>query len=74
MKMINNEFLKNEIKLSDALSSYKIKCKKCGHSIYLPPSADKVLCIYCGCYRFRGEKAEFNYRLREKLYKVNRER
>lgn len=55
-------------KTSDKYINYRIKCS-CGHTVYIPNCIDKLLCSWCGRYVFKDSKAEFKYRLKEKLNK-----
>lgn len=47
-------------------------CPSCGHSILLGRK-DKKICTHCGCYVFKDQATEFNYRLKEKMIKAKRE-
>lgn len=52
-------------------SDYRIMCR-CGHSITMPPRIKKKICQWCGNYVFRDARAEFVYRLDEKLKQEKR--
>ena len=43
-------------------NSYKCRC---GHSITIAKSCEKVVCSHCGRYVFREKRDEFMYRLKE---------
>lgn len=62
--------LENPIKYAEELSKGKVKCS-CGHSVIMPPHYDKIICNWCGNYAFRNKKAEFEYRMQEKLRRSN---
>lgn len=66
-RIINNKLLKDEMKIAEERSHFRVKCIECGHTLYIPPRKDKVLCNYCGNYHFKDDKARFEYRLREEL-------
>lgn len=51
-----------EEKLSHEKQKVKRLCK-CGHKVVVPNFIDKVKCSWCGCWVFRSEKDEFNYKL-----------
>ena len=51
-------------KLADRLA----KCK-CSHTFLIHATEDKKICNWCGRYVFRTPRAEFKYRLGEKMKK-----
>lgn len=58
----------NQEKLDDILSQNNIKCK-CGHTNTMNIKENKMICKWCGNYVFRNKRAEFEYRLRERINK-----
>lgn len=58
-------------KFHSKMTEYKIKCQHCGHGMVIPPHLDKIICDWCGNYIFKNKKAEFKYRLQEKLNNNN---
>ena len=64
-----SEFEKEKI-LENDRSKHKRYCK-CGHSIIFPKNSktDKTICSYCGCYIFKNDLLEFEYRLKERIKK-----
>ena len=59
---------KEQIKLDSERTKILIKCKKCGHTIAMP-FVDKTICSHCHNYVFKNKKIEFEYRLKENMYK-----
>ena len=60
-----------EIKSYDsALEEVKVRCK-CGHRVIIPYWVDKQLCNWCKSYVFRDKKIEFEYRMKEKVKRVD---
>lgn len=57
---------KEEQRRTEALKTNRVICKKCGHIMYATGD-NKCLCQWCGIYAFKTEKAEFTYRLKERL-------
>ena len=57
-----------EVKRSKDIEPYKVYCKKCGHSMVICKQ-EKALCEWCGHWVFKNEKAEFKYRMKERLLK-----
>lgn len=37
-------------------SKNEYRCIACGHTVYIHPSQDKALCVYCNRYLKRNEK------------------
>ena len=64
VKLKVRQHLENPIKYMNVLVKKRIKCK-CGHSTYIPPELDKVICSWCGNYVFKDNKKEFEYRFKE---------
>lgn len=64
MTRMKGNRLEDPIKYSRELLQKRIKCN-CGHSIYIPPHMDKVICNWCGNYVFKDKKTEFSFRLKE---------
>lgn len=59
---MNNE----TTKILDNQTKCRTLCK-CGHSVLIPLGRDKIVCSWCGKYVFKTTRAEFEYRLKEKL-------
>ena len=53
-------------KYSSEIQKYKYQCK-CGKKVYIKRNKDKAVCDWCGKYVFKDKKAEFEYRVKEKL-------
>lgn len=66
------QLIKKDIKTTQKLSNYKVKCKRCGHVLLLTRQ-NKKICSHCGYFVFKNEKDEFNYRMAEMLKKGNKE-
>jgi len=47
-----------------------IKCKYCGHSIFM--IRERGICTHCGYWNYRDKKTEFKYRTQETLIKEKR--
>lgn len=56
--------------LAHAFTINRVLCK-CSHSVIIPFGFDKVVCSWCGNYVFRDKKAEFKYRIKEKIKRCN---
>ena len=56
------------LKFDQERDKYKVMCK-CGHKTTMSPMVEKKLCSWCGNYIFRTPKAEFRYRIKQKLGK-----
>lgn len=53
-------------RMQENYDKVKYNCK-CGHRSVIPESLDKTVCSWCGNYVFKDKKAEFQYRMKEKL-------
>ena len=56
--------VENPIKYARELEKGKLKCE-CGHSVIMPPNANKLICRWCGNYVFRNKRIEFGFRMKE---------
>ena len=65
---------KEESNLASEKSKMKTHCPYCGITIhfYAFEKTDKQLCVNCKRYVFKNKKAEFDYRLKEKINKEKR--
>ena len=52
--------------IMEKLAKHKRYCKNCGHS-QIVINVDKTICTWCGHYIFRDDKAEFEYKLKQKI-------
>ena len=55
-------------KLQTSATENRVLCSNCGHSMLLG-NQDKMVCYNCGKYVFKDKKVEFEYRVKEALYK-----
>jgi len=51
-------------------SKNEYRCSTCGHTIYIHPSQDKALCVYCNRYLERNEKYNIEYISRMEFLKL----
>jgi len=56
----------NPRKYADIMTKNRFKCS-CGHSLNIPAKFDKALCTWCGNLVFRDKKAEFEFRMKERI-------
>ena len=47
-----------------------IKCKYCGHTIFM--IRERGICTHCGHWAYRDRKTEFKYKTLEKIIKEKR--
>lgn len=64
--MVKKRSYTEDTKMFEVLTLYSRKCK-CGHTIVMRPSTEKVLCNWCKQYVFKDKKTEDLYRLKEKI-------
>lgn len=58
-------------KLSDEYKKVKYRCPRCkDHFVIMPEWVDKQLCDNCNQYVFKDKKAEFEYRIKEKIRRL----
>lgn len=57
---------RNDIKMIDALSEYKVKCENCGHIVILI-TRKKCICNWCGHMIYRNNEERFKDKLKEAL-------
>ena len=69
-RKVNNTLMAEEIQKTDAFDKIKVRCFNCGHTMVILYWEDKKLCEFCGHYRFRTPKLEFEYRLKERLNRI----
>ena len=55
-------------RMTEEYDKVKYTCK-CGRRVVIPEWRDKEVCSWCGMYVFKDKKAEFEYRLKERLKK-----
>ena len=60
------KYVDKQAKLDDLLACNRYKCK-CGHTSIIPYNSDKILCKWCHNYVFKDKKAEFMYRVKERI-------
>lgn len=53
------------------IARLRIKCK-CSHTVVFS-KVDRIVCQYCGRLIFKNDKAEFKYRMKEKMLKGKRD-
>ena len=60
-------------KAENERARYKVKCKKCGHTLVFTPSnkKNKILCNYCGYYIYRSKKDKFKELFQKKKREVD---
>lgn len=63
---------KEDDRMFEEYSKYKIKCKHCGHSTTMPIFLDKKICSWCGNYIFRTKEIEFKHKLNQAINKEKR--
>lgn len=59
---------KQDTKRFESFFGCNYKCP-CGHTVTMTSKVDKVICSHCGNYVFKNKKAEFDFRMREKMKK-----
>lgn len=59
-------YRENPEKFAYIMNKNRKKCK-CGHSLQLPAKLDMTVCSWCGNYVFRDKKAEFQFRMKERM-------
>ena len=64
---------KEDTKIMNALSDFKVKCKHCGYPA-LMSKADRCICKVCGKWIYRNSTIEFKYKMLESLRKVKNDR
>ena len=57
---------KEDTRYFNERAKHKVKCK-CGHSIAMKPTLNKILCRWCGNYVYKEQKDEFKDALLRKL-------
>lgn len=62
------KFINDREKMMQKLKVNNVKCQ-CGHTNTMNIREDKMICKWCGNYVFRNKRAEFEYRLRERINK-----
>ena len=51
----------NENRRKTLRSKNEYRCSTCGHTVYIHPSKDKVLCEFCNRYIERNEKYNISH-------------
>lgn len=64
--MAKNRYREDPEKFSYIMTINRTMCK-CGHTNNIPAKMDKVVCSWCGNYVFRDKKAEFEFRMKERM-------
>lgn len=64
------DFKEMQLKLND-IQKTSYKCK-CGHTVVITYQVDKALCNYCNNLVFKDKRSEFEYRLKENLFRERR--
>ena len=69
---INKTYINDSKRFNEA-TRYKIKCKKCEHSVVFYPMEHKYkkICSWCGYYVYKDKKEEFKERLNYESKKRN---
>lgn len=62
--------IKEYKRMTDEYDKVKYTCE-CGHRVIIPEGIEKQLCSWCKRYVFKDKKAEFMYRTKEKIRRIN---
>lgn len=67
----------NEDRRKTLRSKNEYRCRTCGHTVYIHPTKDKVLCEFCNRYIERNEKNNIEHitfisRLQMSYYRFQR--
>lgn len=59
--MIAKNEHENEDKIKNSRSKNEYRCNTCGHTVYIHPTKNKVLCEFCHRYIYRNEKYNISH-------------
>lgn len=66
--MVKKRSYNDDTKLFKLYTDNTVKCK-CGHTVVMRPSTEKVICSWCKNYIFREKKDKDLYRIKEMIKK-----
>ena len=62
-------------RMSEEYYKVKYRCPRCkDHFVIIPDWVDYQLCKNCNQYVFKNKKVEFEYRMKEKIRRVNHDK
>lgn len=62
---MNNAYVEDPIKYSEAILQIKYKCPHCGHKAIIPHGVKRQLCSWCKHWVYTDKKMEFREKFKE---------